>query len=281
VSYDDILSEAADAVVTITLNRPAQLNAMTAHTRVEVTAALRAAEADPEVRVVVLTGAGRAFSSGADIGPRGSTPTPADMYAAYENLDREMDVLRSLRKPVIAAINGICYGYGLMLAAQCDLVVASDRATFSMIEARMGSSGATVLPYLIGPQWAKLLMLAGEVISARTAERIGLVLKVVSHDRLADRTAALARRIAAMPPAGVLLNKRAIDATMDVMGWATNMLFHRSHAILTDSMVPRARTPDGRLLQEIFEQEGFPAFKKARDEAFRESWVEFDEGTAR
>jgi hypothetical protein len=80
-----------------------------------------------------------------------------------------------------------------------------------------------------------------------------------------------------MPPAGVLLNKRAIDATMDMMGWTTNNLFHRSHAILTDSMVPRARTRDGRLLQEIFEKEGFPAFKKARDEAFRESWVETDE----
>jgi enoyl-CoA hydratase/carnithine racemase len=278
VSYDDILYEAAGAVATITLNRPAQLNALTGHTRQEVTAALRAAEADPDVRVVVLTGAGRAFSSGADIGPRSTPPTAAEMYVAYETLDREVDVLRNLRKPVVAAINGLCYGYGLMLAAQCDLAVASDRATFSMIESRMGSSGATTLPYLIGPQWAKLLMLAGDVIGARTAERIGLVVKVVPHDRLAARVAALARRIAAMPPAGVLLNKRAIDATMDVMGWTTNALFQRSHAILTDSMAPRARTPDGRLLQEIFEREGFPAFKKARDEAFREPWVEAEDG---
>jgi enoyl-CoA hydratase/carnithine racemase len=278
VSYDDILYDTADAVATITLNRPARLNAMTAHTRQEVTAALRAAETDPEVRVVVLTGAGRAFSSGADIGPRSTPRAPAEMYLAYEALDREGDVLRNLRKPVIAAINGLCYGYGLMVAAQCDLAVASDRATFSMIESRMGSSGATTLPYLIGPQWAKLLMLAGDVIGARTAERIGLVVKVVPHDRLAARVAALARRIAAMPPAGVLLNKRAIDATMDVMGWTTNALFHRSHAILTDSMVARARTPDGRLLQEIFEREGFPAFKRARDEAFREPWVEAEDG---
>jgi 2-(1,2-epoxy-1,2-dihydrophenyl)acetyl-CoA isomerase len=274
VSYDEIVYDESEAIGTITLNRPAQLNAMGERMRAEVTAALRAAEASPAARVVVLTGAGRAFSSGADIGPRGQTPTVHEMYLKYEDLDREMDVLRELRKPVIAAVNGLCYGYGLMLAAHCDLVVASDRATFSMIEARMGSSGATTLPYLIGPQWAKLLMLAGEVLSARTAERIGLVVKVVPHDRLGERVRQLARRIAAMPAAGVLLNKRAIDATMDMMGWTTNVLFHRSHAILTDSMVPRARTPDGRLLQEIFEREGFPAFKQARDAAFREPWVD-------
>jgi 2-(1,2-epoxy-1,2-dihydrophenyl)acetyl-CoA isomerase len=274
VTYDEIRYEEADAIATITLNRPAQLNAMGPPMRKELTAALRAAETSPAVRVAILTGAGRAFSSGADIGPRGSTPTVHDMYVAYEDLDREMAVLRELRKPVIAAVNGLCYGYGLMLAALCDLVVASDRATFSMIEARMGSSGATTLPYLVGPQWAKLLMLAGDVIGARTAERIGLVVKVVPHDRLAERVTKLARRIAAMPPAGVLLNKRAIDATMDIRGWTTNTLFHRSHAILTDSMVPRARTPDGRLLQEIFEREGFAAFKQARDAAFREPWAD-------
>ncbi len=275
MELETIRVETFGHITRLTLNRPERLNALNKQMRDELLVALRICDDDASVRVVILAGAGRAFSSGAELGgpPR---ETVLESYLAYEDRDRQHAAIRQMHKPVIAAVHGACYGAGLMIAAHCDFVVAAESARFGLIEARMGSTGVAVFPLLIGPQWSKFLMLAGEIIDARVAEKIGLVLAVVPDANLSERVLSLAERIVAMPPAGVLLNKRAIDGTIDLMGWRANELFNRSHSAVTDAMSKTAATADGRNLRQILREEGFTAFKKARDAPFAEPWLRSD-----
>ena len=141
----------------------------------------------------------------------------------------------------------------------------------------MGASGVDVFPYIIGPQWSKFLMLSGEIISARKALEIGLVINVVPHEELWERTLDLASRISAMPRFGVMLNKRNVDGTLDMMGWASNKRFSRSHKAIVEAMGEHAEASDGRLLRQIRAEDGFQAFKEARDKAFREPWFRDEE----
>jgi enoyl-CoA hydratase/carnithine racemase len=279
-SYEKILYEVKDRVATITMNQPEKLNALGGLMREEMAHAARTADEDSEVRCMVLTGSGRAFSSGAQL--EGGLPVRNEDggvdaetlwgWWRFHNRHDAGGVLsgRELYKPLIAAVNGICYGGGMIMTTECDIVIASDKARFSMIEARMGSSGITNVPFLVGPQWAKILMLTGEIVTARRAERIGFVSLVVPHDQLLARAHAMARRIAAMPRYGVMLNKANIDGTMDMMGWLANKRFSNSHTVVTETMAMFAETPDGRRLQDIFKKEGFHAFRQARDAALEE-----------
>jgi enoyl-CoA hydratase/carnithine racemase len=279
--FEHILYEKIDYVLRITLNRPESLNAISqgpGSMQEELNHALASADSDEDVRCILITGSGRAFSSGADTsqltGDDEGPPTAWDKFRAQETSNRDLELLRDQHKPVIAAINGICYGGGFILAAHCDLRVAAEDARFSLIEGRMGMSGAESLPFLIGPQWAKFMMWTGEAISAQRAKEIGFVMEVVAPDRLADTTLDLAARIAAMPRYGVMLNKRNIDGAMNMMGWTNNKNFSVSHTTVTESMVPLASTPDGRLLEQILATEGFKAFKEARDAGFSKPWLE-------
>ena len=275
---EPVLYEVRDKVAIVTLNRPEILNALDEQLRATLLQVLHKAEDDTEVRAIVLTGSGRAFSSGARLGTGKPRETAADWYASHEHNDRWATAIRELRTPTVAAVNGICYGAGLILAAHCDLLLAAEDTRFSLMEARMGSAGAAVLPYLIGPQWTKFLILTGEILNAHKAREIGLVLEVTPPDRLQDRALDLARRIAAMPPIGVMLNKRGVNATLDVMGWSTNVGFQRSHAAVTDAMLKHATGTDGRLLRDVLREEGWQAFKAARDSAFEPPWLEGDPG---
>ena len=187
-----VLSETRGAVATLTLNRPDRLNALDTPTREKLVAELERLDRDDAVRCIVLTGSGRAFCSGADLDEEGAVPRDEGVLGWYRFLeeahpgDAAFDGSR-LHKPVIAAINGLCYGAGLLCAIECDLLVAAESARFGMLEARMGSGGSTVLPFLIGPQWTKFLMYSGEIIDARKAKDIGLVLEVVPDGELMAR----------------------------------------------------------------------------------------------
>jgi enoyl-CoA hydratase/carnithine racemase len=174
---------------------------------------------------------------------------------------------------VVAAINGLCYGAGMLAAAECDLLVAAESATFGMLEARMGSGGSTSLPFLIGVQWTRYLMYTGEILDARRARDIGLVLEVVPDDRLAERVHDLAIRIASMPPHQVFFSKRQTDGTLAMMGKLANEVFSVPNQAILNSLADEARAPDGRLLREILETEGMGALKDARDGAHREPWL--------
>jgi enoyl-CoA hydratase/carnithine racemase len=264
-------------VVEIALDDPDHLNPIGYEAMSGLVDAFETIDSDDNVRCAILTGRGRAFSAGGDMS--GVTEeTAIQWYAFYERFDATLERLRRMHKPVIAAVGGICYGAGMMLAAQCDLVVASSAATFGLIESRMGSPAGGAFTYLIGPQWAKFLMLTGEIIDAQRAREIGLVLEVIEKERFNERVDALAARIAAMPATGVMLNKQNVDGTMEAMGWTQNAIFTRALKAVLQSTAPEARSADGTKLRDVLQQEGLRAFIAARDAAFREPWLENTKG---
>ncbi|MEU6179342.1 enoyl-CoA hydratase/isomerase family protein [Streptomyces coeruleorubidus] len=213
----------ADHVLSVTLNRPETLNALTPDDRNEVVRLLSEASASPEVRAVVLTGTGRGFCAGADI--RGTAATTGGRVAG--------DVARTLRtgaqrliaavldceKPVIAAVNGTAAGLGAHLAFACDLVLAAESARFIEVFVRRGlvpdGGGAYLLPRLIGPQRAKELMFFGDALTATDAERMGLVNRVVPDGDLDKTARAWADRLATGPTRALALTKQLVNASLD------------------------------------------------------------------
>src|SRR5271154_5190956 len=196
MAYGDILYDKRDAVATITINRPHAMNAATIKTYDEMIDALRDAEADDSVRVVVLTGAGRAFCAGDDVKeifptPGSGAPNPSGGGRGEEGRDPRpvaLDLLVSYPKPTIASVNGAAVGYGCDIALMCDMRVCSDQARFGEVFIRRGlipeAGGLLVLPRLVGLARAYELILSGDIIDAAEAERIGMVNKVVPHAQL-------------------------------------------------------------------------------------------------
>jgi enoyl-CoA hydratase/carnithine racemase len=252
----------SDHVLTITLNRPERRNALNWRAYDELESALRAADADPEVRCVIVTGADPAFCSGDDvaeimaapdggIAKRGESiihnrPTPAAI-AALE-----------CSKPLIAAINGAAIGWGCELALFADLRVASERAKFSEMFVRRGLGcdvgGYYRLPALVGPEKAAELLFTGDLIEAAEALRIGLVGRVVAHESLLAEAGALAARIAANPPLAVQalktgLARSAYGNPREIGGWAI------------DTIRRLARTEDHREGVASFLEKRAPVFK--------------------
>ena len=279
IEMRNIVYEKDGPIATVILNRPEKLNAIShgpdsMHT--DLVAAFKKADADDGVRCVVLTGAGRAFSTGGDMShdDYAGRETALDWYLFNEDDDRDYTLIREMHKPVLAAINGLCYAEGLILAAHTDILVASEDARFGMIESRFGSTGIGVFPFMIGAQWSKFLMLTGELISANKAKEIGLVLEVIPRDIFMEKTYDLARRVAALPREGVLLNKRTIDCAMDIMGYLANKTSARASNAVADSMSKLAKTPDGRLLFDILREQGLKAFLHARDAPFKVPWLD-------
>lgn len=217
--YNNIIVEPHDGIVTITLNRPEKLNAMTWDTWIEIEEAVAEADADDDARVIVFTGAGRGFCSGTDLS---GSPDPAGPPQQPELGRRRRLRSRYLTsasiigcaKPTIAAVNGVAVGAGLSLALACDIRIASDQARFAAIWAKRAlvpDYGCSyLLPRLIGTARAFELMYTGDIIDAQTALRIGLVNQVVPHEDLMPTVAALAARIAAGPPIALELTKRLV-----------------------------------------------------------------------
>jgi 2-(1,2-epoxy-1,2-dihydrophenyl)acetyl-CoA isomerase len=215
----DLHIETADAVATITLDRPDALNALTVALKEELLVALERVAADPAIRAVVLTGAGRAFCAGQDLRERLQPDAAAldtEIRVRYNPLIRAM---RGMPKPIVGAINGIAAGAGASLAFACDIRIAADGASFLLAFGRVGlipDSGATwLLPRLVGGAKAAELALTAEPLSAVDAERFGLVARVVSADALLAEAHALAARLAAGAPLALALAKRALDRGWD------------------------------------------------------------------
>ncbi len=232
MSYENIKLERDGAVSTITLNRPEKLNAFVGTMREEILAALCECESE-EVRAVILTGSGSGFCSGADVRFLAEVRKNNDEAA----LDRVLTVarnvvqkIRSLPKPVIAAVNGAAAGGGVNLALACDVRIASERAAFGETFIRLGLhpdwGGTFFLPRLAGPAAACEMMMSGDVISAQDAFRLGLVNRVVPHDSLQEESRKMAERFARNSPAIIAMIKRAIYAGA-VSSFET-MLFHET-----------------------------------------------------
>ena len=207
------LERTATGVVTLTLCRPEKKNAIDARMWDELIAVLPDVAGRAEDRVLVLTGAGDAFCSGADLGDE--SRTRRHQLLRMHHFNRVALALHQLPKPVIAKVNGIAAGAGLNLALGCDLIVASDRARFSEIFVRRGLSidlgGSWLLPRLVGLHRAKELALLADIVSAQEAERMGLVNRVVPHDELDAFVADWAERLAAGPPLALAMTKRLLN----------------------------------------------------------------------
>jgi 2-(1,2-epoxy-1,2-dihydrophenyl)acetyl-CoA isomerase len=220
VSGTTVLRAQEGGVMRLTLNRPDKLNAFTLEMHAELRAGLEAANADPQCRVVVLTGAGRAFSAGQDLaeigGPTDGTSPDAGsrLETAYNPLIR---LITTLEKPVICAVNGIAAGAGANIALACDLVYAARSASFLQAFARIGlipdAGGTWALPRLVGAARARGLALLAEPLIAEKAEAWGLIWKAVDDDKLQAEVAAVAGKLAAAPTYALGLAKRALAAS--------------------------------------------------------------------
>jgi 2-(1,2-epoxy-1,2-dihydrophenyl)acetyl-CoA isomerase len=221
MSFSTLRLTRADAVATIALARPDKLNALNTAMHADLREALQQCETDEGVRVVVLTGEGRAFSSGQDLteelprGPDGRFDLGPPLARDYNPL-----ILRLARYPkvTIAALNGPAVGASMNIALACDIVVAARSAylqeAFAKIALVPDAGGTWILPRLVGPKRALALMMTADPIPAEEAERIGLVYKVFDDAAFADQTAALASRLAAGPGLAYGLMKRAISASL-------------------------------------------------------------------
>lgn len=217
MTYQNVLIETTDGVGTLTLNRPEKLNAFAGEMRREIADALDALETDGAVRVIVITGAGRGFCAGADVGYMAELVTKQDataMAALVEAGRRVVMTIRQSSKPVIGAINGVAAGGGANLALACDIRIASDRARLAQSFNRIGLhpdwGGTFFLPRLVGPARALELMWGAETIDADQALAFGLFNRVVPHDSLAETVRSYARELAAKPALSLALTKRAI-----------------------------------------------------------------------
>jgi 2-(1,2-epoxy-1,2-dihydrophenyl)acetyl-CoA isomerase len=211
--------EVADAVATITLDRPDDLNALTVPMKQELLAAFRNVERDSAVRVAILTGAGRAFCAGQDLAERlqpDAAPLGDELRERYNPIVRAM---RALDKPIIGAINGVAAGAGASLAFACDLRIAGEGASFALAFGRVGlvpDTGATyLLPRLVGTARAFEIALLNAPIAAADALAWGLVTRVVAPDDLMPTALQMATRLAACAPRAIALTKRALNAAWD------------------------------------------------------------------
>jgi enoyl-CoA hydratase len=239
MEYEAILYEVDGTVATITMNRPEMANAQDTRLIDEMDDAFDRADADDAVRVVILAGAGKHFSSGHDLKaligdgetdkwrlmretPEGKMYHEKVMY--YDRCKR----IHDFRKPTIAAVQGSCVAAGLMLACMCDLIVAADDAKFSNPVLRMTGAGVELLvePWELGIRKAKEFLLTGDIIDAQEAWRLGLVNRVVPRAELTEQTRALADRISLVPPATAQVVKDTLNHTADLMGQSDSWKYH-------------------------------------------------------
>ena len=222
MSWQNVILAREGSVGTLTLNRPEKLNAFAGEMRREVADALDELEADRSVRVIVITGAGRAFCAGADVGYMAELVEKQDttaMAALVEAGRRVVMTIRRSAKPVIGAINGVAAGGGANLALACDIRIASDAAMIAQSFNRIGLhpdwGGTYFLPRLVGPAKSLELMWDAAPIGAEECLRLGLVNRVVPHELLLDTVRSYAAMLAAKPALSIALTKRAVYESLD------------------------------------------------------------------
>ncbi|MGE0352907.1 MAG: enoyl-CoA hydratase/isomerase family protein [Gemmatimonadales bacterium] len=219
MAYTFVTTSVSSGVGTLTLNRPDRLNAFDGAMRRELVPAARELTDDPRVRAIVVTGAGRAFCAGADVKFMEACLRTDDVAEANGLVQAGSELVRLLRetpKPVLASLNGAAAGGGANLALACDLRIASDQASIGQVFHRIGlhpdMGGTWFLPRLVGPSRALELIWSTELVPAARCLELGLVNRVVPHERLAPETAAWAERLAALPPIAAGLVKQAVYA---------------------------------------------------------------------
>ncbi|MFQ6015191.1 MAG: enoyl-CoA hydratase/isomerase family protein [Anaerolineae bacterium] len=220
MSEDVVLYQKSDYIATITLNRPEARNALNPQLLEELNDALRTAQRDEGVRVVILTGAGdKAFCAGGDVAGLGADVNPVEGHYARQSYVEFFQVMARLGKPTLAAVNGHALGGGLGLVLACDLAVAAERATFGTPEINVGLFPMMVMASLfrnVGRKKGMELILTGERISAQEAERIGLINRAVPDDQFEAAVAEMAQKLASFSPAVLKLGRDAFYTMADM-----------------------------------------------------------------
>ena len=214
-----VLYKVEDAVATITLNRPDAMNTIDWELPKEVARLLAETDKDGNVRAIVITGAGRAFCAGGDLSVLKALTTPAERHEFIAVGGRMAQMIRSVGKPVVAMVNGVAAGAGFNIALASDMVVCTTKARFAQSFAGVALvpdlGGHYMLPRLIGLHKAKELMFLADLINAEEAYRLGLVNYVVEESQLAEKTYAIAKRLAAGPPLALQFIKSALNHSFD------------------------------------------------------------------
>lgn len=271
MDYQTIIYKKADRIARITLNRPEKLNALSLELRNELADAVIKSGEDKDVSVIIIKGAGRAFSSGYDIGKANDSGNYISLGATTrEDIDNMMstivakwNIVWNSRKPVIAQVHGYCLAGGTDLALHCDMVVCADDAQFGYPPVRaMGSPPTHMWTYMVGPQLAKYILLTGNSIDGKMAEKIGLVLKSVPADKLEEEVNTLAEQVAKIPYGLLAVNKNIVNKAVEMMGRTmVQQLACESDAIgHLDPMVAE--------FTDITSREGLPAALNWRDQQF-------------
>jgi enoyl-CoA hydratase/carnithine racemase len=256
--YSDIISKSEDGIAFLTINRPQKMNSMTTGTLTELRQAIVQADADQDIRVIILRGSGeRAFSAGFDI-----VNVPDMSVAESRRLHIRNSVfskaLMEIDKPVIAAVNGMALGAGFEISLLCDLTVAAESATFGMPELAIGAYPGTIAPtllwHLVGIKKARELLLTGRRISAAEAGRLGLVNEVVPDKKLMERAIQLAEELKAMAPLPMTMYKAKTNSMLRVLLEEEMSQFVEMQALVFDSSDFR---------------EGLSALKEKRKPVFR------------
>ena len=229
MAYEFILTKIeAEKVGVITLNRPKQLNALNGELMRELGRALKDFDADPTIGCIVTTGSEKAFAAGADIGAMAGYSF-ADVYRD-DYITRDWETIRSIRKPVIAAVSGYALGGGNELAMMCDLIIAADNAKFGQPEIKLGvipgSGGTQRLPRAVGKAKAMDMVLTGRMMDAAEAERSGLVSRVVPLDKLMEEAVGVALQIAGFGPLAVMAAKECVNRAFE-SGLSDSVMFER------------------------------------------------------
>jgi enoyl-CoA hydratase len=264
-----VLEERRGPALWLTLNRPEKLNALSYELVRQLRDAIRRADEDDEVKVVVVTGAGRAFSAGFDLSEEAATRAEgAEHWRRILEDDVRVTVeLWSLPKPTIAAVRGWCLAGGCELAMACDLIVAADDARFGEPEIRYGSGPVTLLmPFLLGQKKTNELLYTGDAIDAAEAERVGLVNRVVAGDELEPAVDELVAKIAPTPLAVLRLTKLALLRAYEAMGFRSAVLSNLDLSAILNS----ADTPEQRQFDEIVSTQGLKAALAWRDSRYGE-----------
>lgn len=282
MDYETILYDVRDRVARITLNRPEKLNAISWRMQEELRDALWAADRDPAVHAVTLRGAGRSFSAGYDIEPpRGEGMTHA---AGHHTMERDVWGLEQatlmrmtiweMHKPVVAAIHGYCLAGGTDVAFLCDIVVAAEDARIGYPPVRaLGSPVNHMWTYLVGPQWAKRLLLTGDTVTGAEAERIGLVLKAVPAEQLDAEVDEIAARMALIDVDLLAAQKRIVNMALELMGART------MQRMATERDAIARQAPVVTQFYQMAKEKGLKAALEWRDGPFKDGRARTREGS--
>ena len=256
MSDQHLLINQKGAVLSLTLNRPESLNAFSPDMILGLTAAIKGAQQNPEIRVIVLSGSGRSFSAGGDVKSMGQ----ANAVGVYEHIGRLNECILTMKeteKPIIAAVHGFAAGAGFNLALACDLIIAADNSQFALSFSQVGlisdGGGSYFVPRLVGPHLAKQFLFSAEPIPAERLYNLGVVNYLVPLERLQEETQNIAEKFAAGPSRAYGMIKKLVD--------------HSLNATL-DEILEQERITQTMMVTTEDHKEGITAFKEKRKPNF-------------